>query len=431
MQLADWLAHQEAQHPKAIELGLDRVRAVALRLGLLPWSIPSVIVGGTNGKGSTVALLTALAREAGLKVGTYTSPHLQRYNERVEINGEPVADAPLTRAFERIEAARGEISLTFFEYGTLAAFLVFAEQAVDAAVIEVGLGGRLDATNIIDADVAVLCSVGLDHQDWLGPTVEEIGREKSGIFRAGRPVILGSATMPHSVGEATRRLGAIVQALDQDFRVVAGDAFSWSWQAAESSHGPLPPPSLLGPMQRRNAAVAIAAFLQWLRVRPELASHLPTHEIQTTMIAAALQRARLRGRVQRVAPASPADPEWSLDVAHIEDSSRVLAEALRSLPPARRTLGVVGILADKDADMIGRQLAPVIDEWVLCALDGSRGCSAEQLRRRLPAQCRSVALAPDVPHGCAAARALAGAGDRIVVFGSFHVVGPALDWLGL
>ncbi|MFM7434212.1 MAG: bifunctional tetrahydrofolate synthase/dihydrofolate synthase [Gammaproteobacteria bacterium] len=431
MQLADWLAHQEAQHPKAIELGLDRVRAVALRLGLLPWSIPSVIVGGTNGKGSTVAFLTALAREAGLKVGTYTSPHLQRYNERVEINGEPVADAPLTRAFERIEAARGEISLTFFEYGTLAAFFVFAEQAVDAAVIEVGLGGRLDATNIIDADVAVLCSVGLDHQDWLGPTVEEIGREKSGIFRAGRPVILGSATMPNSVGEATRRLGAIVQALDQDFRVVAGDASSWSWQAAESSHGPLPPPSLLGPMQRRNAAAAIAAFLQWLRVRPELASHLPTHEIQTTMIAAALQRARLRGRVQRVAPASPADPEWILDVAHNEDSSRVLAEALRSLPPARRTLGVVGILADKDADMIGRQLAPVIDEWVLCALDGSRGCSAEQLRRRLPAQCRSVALAPDVPHGCAAARALAGAGDRIVVFGSFHVVGPALDWLGL
>jgi len=184
-------------------------------------------------------------------------------------------------------------------------------------------------------------------------------------------------------------------------------------------------------MQRRNAAVAIAAFLQWLRVRPELASHLPTHKIQTTLIAAALQRARLRGRVQRVAPASPADPEWILDVAHNEDSSRVLAEALRSLPPARRTLGVVGIFADKDADMIGRQLAPVIDEWVLCALDGPRGCSAEQLRRRLPAQCRSVALAPDVPHGCAAARALAGAGDRIVVFGSFHVVGPALDWLGL
>ena len=185
MQLTDWLAHQEAQHPKAIELGLERVRAVALKLGLLPWSIPAVIVGGTNGKGSTVAFLTALAREAGLKVGTYTSPHLQRYNERVEINGEPVADALLISAFERIEVARGAISLTFFEYGTLAAFIVFAEQAVDAAVIEVGLGGRLDATNIIDADVAVLCSVGLDHQDWLGPTIEDIGGEKSGIFRAG------------------------------------------------------------------------------------------------------------------------------------------------------------------------------------------------------------------------------------------------------
>jgi len=431
MQLTDWLAHQEAQHPKAIELGLERVRAVALRLGLLPWPIPSVIVGGTNGKGSTVAFLTALARESGLKVGTYTSPHLQRYNERVEIDGQPVADAPLIRAFERIEAARGDISLTFFEYGTLAAFLVFAEQAVDAAVIEVGLGGRLDATNIIDADVAVLCSVGLDHQDWLGPTVEDIGREKSGIFRAGRPVILGSANMPNSVGEATQRLGAIVQALDRDFHVVTDDTASWSWQAMQRTHGPLPPPSLLGPMQRRNAAVAIAAFLQWLRVRPELASRLPKRDADTGLLAAALQRAQLRGRVQRVAPRGPTDPEWILDVAHNEDSSRVLAEALASLPSARRTLGVVGILADKDADMIGRHLAPVIDQWVLCALDGPRGCSAEELRRRLPRQCRSVALAPDVSHGCATARALAGAGDRIVVFGSFHVVGPALDWLGL
>ncbi|MFM7431929.1 MAG: bifunctional folylpolyglutamate synthase/dihydrofolate synthase [Gammaproteobacteria bacterium] len=431
MQLTDWLAHQEAQHPKAIELGLERVRAVALKLGLLPWSIPAVIVGGTNGKGSTVAFLTALAREAGLKVGTYTSPHLQRYNERVEINGEPVADALLISAFERIEVARGAISLTFFEYGTLAAFIVFAEQAIDAAVIEVGLGGRLDATNIIDADVAVLCSVGLDHQDWLGPTIEDIGREKSGIFRAGRPVILGSANMPNSVTEATRRLGAIVHTLDQHFEVVAGDSGSWCWQSAERSHGPLPSPSLLGPMQQRNAAVAIAALLQWLRVRPELASRLPTHDVQTSLIAAALQSARLRGRVQRVAPREPTDPEWILDVAHNEDSSRVLAEALGSLPPARRTFGVVGILADKDADMIGRHLAPVIDTWVLCALDGSRGCSAEDLRRRLPKQCRSVALAPDVPHGCATARALAGEGDRIVVFGSFHVVGPALDWLGL
>jgi dihydrofolate synthase/folylpolyglutamate synthase len=421
MQLPDWLAHQQAQHPNAIELGLDRVRDVAQRLDLLPLAYPSIIVGGTNGKGSTVAFLTALSRAAGRRTGTYTSPHLQRYNERIAIDGVPVDDATLIRAFERIEQARGDTPLTFFEYGTLAAFVIFDEAKVEAAVIEVGLGGRLDATNIIDADVAVLCSVGLDHQDWLGPTTEDIGREKSGIFREGRPVVLGAPEMPQSVYDAIARLQCRAQQLDRDFFFEAGSS-GWRWQSAQHTFEALPMPALKGPIQLRNAATAMAAFMAWERVCPK-----PTREL----LAQGLTTASLRGRFQCLAPRQPDEPEWILDVAHNEDSARVLAEGLKALPVRGKTVGVVGILQDKDAETIGEALAGVIDEWVLCGLDGPRGGSAEALRARLPVHCRSVALAPDVSHGCATARALTGHGDRIVVFGSFHVVGPALDWLGL
>ncbi|MBM4192314.1 MAG: bifunctional tetrahydrofolate synthase/dihydrofolate synthase [Gammaproteobacteria bacterium] len=421
MQLPDWLAFQQAQHSDAIALGIDRVRDVANRLGLLAFKYPSIIVGGTNGKGSTVAFLTALCRAAGLRTGTYTSPHLQRYNERITINGQPVDDATLLRAFERIEQARGDTPLTFFEYGTLAAFLIFDEGAVRAAVIEVGLGGRLDATNIIDADVAVLCSVGLDHQDWLGPTVEDIGREKAGVFRERRPVILGSSEMPRSVHDAVERLRCHVSQLDQDFffeRVGKG----FCWRSKDRAFESLPLPALQGPIQLRNAATAIAAFTAWHRVCPT-----PDREL----IARGLATAELRGRFQRIAPTQAEDPEWILDVAHNEDSARVLAEALKVSSSGGKTFGVVGILQNKDAGTIGESLVGVIDEWVLCGLVGPRGSSAEELRSRLPARCRSIALAPDVSHGCATARALARRGDRIVVFGSFHVVGPALDWLGL
>jgi len=421
MQLPGWLAHRQAQHPNAIELGLDRVREVAQRLDLLPTQYPSIIVGGTNGKGSTVAFLTALCCAAGLRTGTYTSPHLQRYNERIAIDGQPVDDATLIRAFERIEQARGDTPLTFFEYGTLAAFVIFDEAKVGAAVIEVGLGGRLDATNIIDADVAVLCSVGLDHQDWLGPTVEEIGREKAGIFRERRPVILGSREMPQSVYDAIAHLQCRSAQLEQDF-FFEPDGEGWRWRGQDHTFESLPLPALQGPIQLRNAATAIAAFIAWTRV-----CLTPSREL----IARGLTSAELRGRFQRLAPVQADDPEWILDVAHNEDSARVLAEALKASPAEGKTVGVVGILQDKDATAIGQSLAGIIDDWVLCALDGPRGSSAEDLRARLPQSCRSVALAPDISHGCATARALARCGDRIVVFGSFHVVGPALDWLGL
>ena len=399
--LADWLAHQQAQHPNAIELGLERVREVASRLGILPWRIPTVLVAGTNGKGSTVACLTELACASGLRVGTYTSPHLQHYNERIALDGAPVGDATLIEAFECIEQARGALPLTFFEYGTLAAYLIFQTQRVAVAIVEVGLGGRLDATNIIDADVAVITSIGLDHMDWLGPTVEHIGREKAGICRAGHPVILGMPPWPASVREVIATLGCPVRELGVDFEPVT---------------------SLVGPARPVNGAAALAAFETLLERRVDL---VPRQRLDRAACLEALQRAAPRGRFQRV---QHEGSEWILDVAHNADSARVLADSLRELPPAR-TLGVVGILGDKDATAIGQFLAPVIDEWVLCGLEGARGCDAETLRSRLPAEARSVALVADVPEGCATACALAEPGSRVVVFGSFHVVGPALDWL--
>ena len=409
MRLDDWLAHQQAQHPNAIELGLDRVRAVATRLGILPWRIPSVIVGGTNGKGSTVAYLTALARHSGLRVGTYTSPHLQRYNERIAIDGAPILDEPLIALFERIEAARHDVALTFFEYGTLAAYLAFIEAKVDIAIIEVGLGGRLDATNIIDADVAVLTSVGLDHMEWLGPTREEIGREKAGIFRAGSPVVLGSQDMPQSVYEALRIFDCQAIWPPED------------WSA-------VPEPALSGPVQRLNAAAAISAFEAVCTKRVELGLQTP---LSFDARARALQSAQLRGRCQRIEDPFGAAIEWVLDVAHNPDAARELAKALATLPPRARVIGVVGILADKNADEIVGELTAVIDAWVLCALDGARGRTAEQLRAELSPPVSVIGMTPSVAEACALARAIAGPNDRLVVLGSFHVVGPALDWLGV
>jgi dihydrofolate synthase/folylpolyglutamate synthase len=422
--LNDWLAQQLAQHPKEIDLSLERVRAVAQRLGLLPWRLPTVIVGGTNGKGSTVAMLTALGRAAGLRTGTYTSPHLQRYNERVAIDAVPIDDAALCAAFERIESARSQgeaaISLTFFEWGTLAAFDIFAREAVDLVVLEVGLGGRLDATNIVDADVAVLCSVSLDHTEWLGPTVEHIGAEKAGIFRPGRPVILGSADLPRSVYAALESLACDARRPGREFEVREQGVGSWVWAAGARALGPLPFPALEGPVQLANAAAALAAFDALGRV-----------PLTTEIAARALRDVRLRGRFQRVAEFPVGGPQWILDVAHNVGAAEALAQTLRATPCAGRTVAVVGILADKDAHAIGAALAAVVDEWVLAGLDGPRGCDAERLRRRLPDDCRSTVLAPNVHEACAAALALAERGDRIVVLGSFHTIGPALDWLGL
>jgi dihydrofolate synthase/folylpolyglutamate synthase len=428
--LAEWLALQEAVHPKSIDLGLARVAAVARRLAIDRPKSAVITVGGTNGKGSTVAHLEALWLAAGRSVGLFTSPHFLRYNERIRINGIEADDAALVAAFERVEAARGATTLTFFEYNTLAALLLFADSGVELALLEVGLGGRLDATNLIDANVSVVCSIGFDHRDWLGETLEEIGAEKAGIFRAAHPAVLGTADMPASVYSAIARLGAKPVVAERDFswRLAphSGGAPRWSYRGSRLSLTDLPPSALTGSIQYRNAATALAA-LEALADEGSTAAAQVVAALDARTVAAALGRVRLAGRFQVV----PGPVEWILDIAHNPAAAEVLAAQLRERPCQGRTFAVVGILGDKDAPAIARALQPALDRWFLCSLEGPRGISAPELARRLEPLVSDPVLADSVPAGCAAARAAAQAGDRVVVCGSVHTVGPALEWLGV
>lgn len=436
--LAEWLRLQESVHPQSIDMGLERVGRVAQALGVAVPAFPVFTVAGTNGKGSIVAHLEALLAALGVHAGVFTSPHLIRYNERIRIAGRETTDGELIAAFERIEAARGGTTLTFFEYNTLAALLLFADARVDAAVLEVGLGGRLDATNLIDADVAVLASVGFDHREWLGDTLELIGAEKAGIFRTGRPAVLGTPQMPVTVYDAMTRLAAVPVVAERDFswRVAAA---SWDYHGLAVSLQSLPPSALAGAIQYRNAATAIAA-LEALRsrgaARPAaagLARRLAALDARS--VTAALGRVDLAGRFQVI----PGEVEWILDIAHNEPAARVLAAQLRERPlPAAaahargRTLAVIGVLADKDARAIGAALAELIDRWIVCSLPGPRGLDARALAQRLaPPPAAALELAASVAEGCQRARSEARPGDRVVVCGSVYTVGPALQWLQL
>jgi dihydrofolate synthase/folylpolyglutamate synthase len=419
--LADWLSYQQRAHPRAVDLSLERVSTVASRLGLLQRSAALATVGGTNGKGSTATTLACLLHACGQRVGLFTSPHLVRYNERIQIDGVPAADSELVSAFEHIESARGDVTLTFFEYNALAALELFRRAQVDAMVLEVGLGGRLDATNILAADVAVLCSIGLDHRDWLGDTLDEIGAEKAGIFREGQKVVLGSAEMPTSVWHALKTLNCEVWTAQRDFRWQQHEAegvASWDYRSSLCRLSQLPPPALAGAIQYQNAASALTA-LQLLKAKGCC---------ERARVSQGLQQVRLPGRFQLV----PGEVEWILDVAHNEPAAEVLAAALRARPGPTRTLAVMGVLSDKDAAAIAARLDPMIDVWVLTGIaDDPRGLSAQALRARLPTLRGSIELTDEVSAACARARALAHSNDRVVVLGSFHVVGPALVWLGL
>ncbi|HEY1491960.1 MAG TPA: bifunctional tetrahydrofolate synthase/dihydrofolate synthase [Steroidobacteraceae bacterium] len=429
--LAEWLALHEAVHPQSIDMGLARVGAVARTLGLTGPQCAVITVAGTNGKGSVAAHLEALLAVRGARTGLFTSPHFVRYNERIRVDGVDAEDAALVSAFERIEQARGTTTLTFFEYNTLAALLIFRDRGVQVAILEVGLGGRLDATNLVDADVAVLASVGFDHKEYLGDTLEAIGAEKAGIFRAGRAAVLGSAEMPASVFSAIAARGARAIVAGEDFSwLQRGDA--WDYRGLEQAFGALPPSALAGTIQYRNAATAFAAAeAMTLDPAPSaavqaLAPHLAAFDAAAA--ASALRRVRLAGRFQIV----PGEVEWILDIAHNEPAARVLAAQLRerALPaPGGRTLAVIGVLADKDAAAIAAALAPVIDAWIACALPGPRGGSAAALAQRLARDAGTVQLADSVRAGCELARKRAQPGDRVVVCGSLHTVGPALEWL--
>jgi dihydrofolate synthase/folylpolyglutamate synthase len=413
--LSQWLSWQETLHPNAIDLGLERLRRTLDRLQWRRPACPVITVGGTNGKGSTVAMTSRILGAAGYRVGTFTSPHLRRYNERITIADREVSDASLIAAFERIDDARGADTLTFFEFNTLAALLVFETAVLDAVVLEVGMGGRLDAVNIVDADVAVISSVGLDHCDWLGTDVETIGREKAGILRAGRPAIFGSRDMPASVAAAARELGSDLRCLGRDFDWQR-DAVGWTWWGREHRGEALPIPALAGEVQLDNAASVLAAL-------ECVAERLP---VSRAAVEEGLRTVRVPGRFQVV----PGAVQWVLDVAHNPAAAGTLARQLSALAHRGRTIAVCGILGDKDIEGIAAQLRDCFDAWIVVGLTSARALSVEALAARLQAAgARDVSTAADVDAGCRVASAAAAEGDRIVVFGSFLTVGPALEWL--
>jgi dihydrofolate synthase / folylpolyglutamate synthase len=415
--LAEWLALHESVHPKAIDMDLTRVTRVAEALALTQPAFRVITVAGTNGKGSTVAHADALLRALGAATGMFTSPHFLRYNERIRVDGAEVGDAELIGAFERIEAARGATTLTFFEYNTLAALSIFTERQVDVGVLEVGLGGRLDATNLVAADVAVLTSVGFDHRDFLGDTLDLIGAEKAGIFRAHRPAVLGTSDMPPSVFARIAALPARALIAGRDFSWQV-HADRWSYRGLGVALDELPAPGLAGSIQYRNAATALAA----------VEALGPPQALTARAVSAALGDVRLAGRLQIVS----GPVEWILDIAHNEPAARVLAGHLRERPlpsPGGRSFAVVGVLADKDAAGIAAALTGLIDAWIVCALPGVRGQSAAELSARLALADADVQLAASVEAGCAIAAERARPGDRVVVLGSVYTVGPALRWL--
>jgi dihydrofolate synthase/folylpolyglutamate synthase len=418
-----WLARIEALHPRGsagIELGLERVAAVKARLGQRE-TCPVILVGGTNGKGSTCAMLESILLAAGYRVGLYTSPHLLHYNERVRIDGVAVDDVRLCEAFAHVELARGDAALTYFEFGTLAAWDVFAAAEVDAVILEVGLGGRLDATNIYEPDCAIVTGVDLDHMDFLGPDREAIGREKAGTFRGGIPAICGDPQPPQSLINHAGAIGAPLQVMGRDFGYQRQD-MQWLYWARGVDveivrRGGLAFPALRGDRQLANAACALAA-LDAMHLR------LP---VAMKDIRQGLGGVELAGRFQVL----PGRPVVVLDVAHNPQAARVLADNLGGMAFHRNTWAVFGMLADKDSDGVIDALRGRVTHWLPCVLEGSRAASADFLAGRL----RAVAIEPagcfDTP-AAALVYALENAGedDRILAFGSFLTVAAALHALG-
>jgi dihydrofolate synthase / folylpolyglutamate synthase len=411
--LEAWLAYLETLHPKAIALGLDRVEAVRAKMGVR-LDCPVVTVTGTNGKGSTCAMLEAILRCAGYRTGLYTSPHLLRYNERVRIGGEPQDAAALLAAFHAVEDARGDVALTYFEYGTLAALHAFARAGLDAAILEVGLGGRLDAVNIVDADAAVVTTIDLDHMDYLGPTRADIAYEKAGIFRAGRPVICAEPDPPATLIDHARAIAAPLMQIGRDFGYVAGDRQWRYWGPGGDRYG-LPNPALRGAYQLANAAAALAV-VGLLQDR----LHVGAGAIRDGLCAVSLP-----GRFQVL----PGRPAIVLDVAHNPHAARVLAATLGAMGYFPATIAVFGMLADKDVRGVIDAVKARIDAWFVASLPGPRGGAADAIRAELT----RAGIAPsairtfdDIDSAYAAARGEADEADRIVVFGSFLTVAAAL-----
>jgi dihydrofolate synthase/folylpolyglutamate synthase len=411
--LAAWLAYLETLHPKTIALGLDRMRAVFDKLAIA-FSCPVITVAGTNGKGSTCALADRMLAAAGFRVGLYTSPHLIRYNERVRIAGVESDDATLCEAFSAVEDVRGDVALTYFEFGTLAALWLFARERLDALVLEVGLGGRLDAVNVVDTEAAVVTTVAIDHVDYLGASREAIGREKAGIFRSGRFAICADRDPPATLVEHAVAIGAKLLRIGVDFDFVVQGA-QWSYRGPGGARHGLPHPALRGVHQLANAATALTA-LDALRHRLPV----PMGAVRDGLVSVVLP-----GRFQVL----PGRPVRVFDVAHNVQAARVFADNLLAMGHQPATWAVFGIMSDKDIDGVIAALKPRVDHWRIATLPPPRGSSARELRARLEAAgvaATAIREFADPAEAYGAACVEATEADRIIIFGSFLTVAAAL-----
>ena len=418
--LEAWLQYLESLHPCAIDMGLDRVREVASRLALDSRAV-KIIVGGTNGKGSTCAMLESILLAAGYKVGLYTSPHLIKFNERARVNGDIASDAELIRQFEAVEAVRGDVSLTYFEFTTLAVLRLFAESNLDAMVLEVGLGGRLDAVNIVDADCSIVTSVDIDHTDWLGDTREKIGYEKAHIFRSGCPAIVSDPAPPQTLIDYAHQIGADLWLFGRDFNY-SGDRQQWAFGGRVQRRNALAYPALRGANQLLNASAALAA-LEALRERIAV----PQQAVRQGLLQASLP-----GRFQIL----PGQPTIIFDVAHNPHAAAVLEKNLGNMGFHPYTYAVFSMLSDKDIGTVVRHMAPRIDHWFCAPLPGPRGLSSEAIQSKVQQVLSEMdSKAPkdvqvssfeSVKDAFKAARSKSNLDDRIVVFGSFLTVAEAL-----
>ncbi|WP_122679372.1 bifunctional tetrahydrofolate synthase/dihydrofolate synthase [Pseudomonas viridiflava] len=415
--LGDWLAYLEQLHPSAIDMGLDRSRKVAQQLGLTRPAPRVITVTGTNGKGSTCAFVASLLQAQGLKVGVYSSPHLLRYNERVKVQGVEATDLELCDAFAAVESARGDVTLTYFEMGTLAAFWLFEQAQLDAVVLEVGLGGRLDAVNLIDADLALVTSIGVDHADWLGDTRESVAFEKAGIFRVGRPALCGDLDPPEPLLAKARELGCPLLLRGHDFDLSVGPQ-GWGWRGI--AHGEVIElrdlPLLDLPMQ--NAALALQAFA------------LLGYPLNQQVVSEALAQTRLVGRLDR------RTVHWQgralmllLDVGHNPHAAQFLAHRMAQRPVVGKRLAVFGLLSDKDLDGVVHELASSIQDWAVAPLPTSRSRPAAELQVALENLGARVKSYQSIASALEAQCAHATPDDEILLFGSFYCVAEALDWL--
>jgi len=415
--LDEWLARCERLHPKEIELGLDRVRTVKERLQIA-FACPVIVVAGTNGKGSTCAMLESIALQAGYRVGLYSKPHLVHFEERCRIDGRMAAAAELVPQFEAVEAARGNVPLTWFEFTLLVIARLLASRQLDLAILEVGMGGRLDAVNAFDNDCAVITSIALDHVEWLGPDRESIGREKAGVMRARKPVVVSDPEPPRSLLDGGARIGADLRLIGRDFRIVAADPRQWTWAGREQRWHALGHPALRGANQLLNAAGVLAAF-EALRERLPLSAQA---------VREGLALVDLPGRFQIV----PGQPTLILDVAHNPHAVATLAANLDRMGYFPRSRAVFGAMRDKDLDEVLRRMAPLVDHWHFTDLPTSRAATAAELVARHAALGiagpGTVGVTAHPTPGAALDAALEASDptDRIVVFGSFYTVGGVL-----